>query len=155
MITVYLAASWKERDHAREVRESMKANGIEVNSRWLDTEGSDEAATDETRGDEALKDIEDVLSADVFVLLNTQKRGEETSGKAVETGIAIMATTIEEAKTCAIIVVGEKTNVFHYLHGAMFNVATPDDAIKLIKEWEALQPPQKGEEQEVVGGREA
>ncbi len=49
-----------------------------------------------------------VGDCDVFILLNTQKRGQETSGKAVEFGYALAM-----GKRC--VVVGETSNIFHLL----------------------------------------
>lgn len=107
---VYIATAWTNKDQAKEARTKLLEAGLEVNSRWLDVQGSvggmgsplDKMVT------EANHDWEDVVNADVFLLLNNQKRGEETSGKAVETGMALQSKK-------KVIMVGEPSNIFHLL----------------------------------------
>ena len=64
--------------------------------------------------EQAEKDFMGVGGADVFVLMNMQVRGSETSGKAVETGIALLAN--RALGVPLIYAIGERnTNIFHYL----------------------------------------
>ena len=130
----YLAAPWSDRDQAIIAAHRLRAAGFEVTSRWLTHDGDSMNGMDieSTRLQEAaLRDIEDVLNSHVMILLNTQPRGHETSGKAVEMGIALV--------TCkGIIVVGERTNIFHHL-GAIPVVPTLDDAIVELKQWKPIE----------------
>ena len=123
MINIYVAAPWAEKEYAKAVADQLKAAGFGIASRWLYFEkdaGNGLEIDEATLCQEALNDIEDVIGCDAFLLLNTQKRGEETSGKAVETGIAI-------ATLKPIVIIGERTNVFHYLNMPRF--ATVEEAI--------------------------
>ena len=133
--TVYIAAPWAEREYARTVRDQFEAAGIPVLARWLDwtpPEGEEPTGTngldysDETLRTEALNDLTDIVKTRIFVLLNTQKRGEETSGKAVEFGVALALAQIQPK---GILVVGERTNVFQYL---VEQVDTVEDAIQHV-----------------------
>ena len=119
---IYLAAPWKDRDHAREVRGHFQAAGIVVNSRWLDFEGDESLSPDEVKRQEALNDIEDVVSADTVVVLNTSY----SEGKAVETGMAILLMK-------GLILVGQPSNVFHYLDFP--KVDTVEEAIAVVKNY--------------------
>ena len=124
MNKIYIAAPWKEKTLARETKSLLEAEGWMVTSRWIDgysnsVGGMDKSAQILAR--EAWNDVEDVRAANVFLLLNTQQRGEETSGKAVETGIAI-------EREIPIFLVGGRTNVFHFLGNVRW-FATIEDAI--------------------------
>lgn len=103
---VYIAAPWAEREHAKWFGELIeRISPIRVTRKWWDYEGD----TPEMFEEQAQADLQGVMDADVLVLLNTQKRGEETSGKAVETGIALM-------NCIPIYATGVKgTNIFQYL----------------------------------------
>lgn len=117
---IYLAAPWAERDLAREVAAKFEAAGHVITKQWWDHCDNDDFA------EQATEDIWGVLNADVLVLLNTQKRGEETSGKAFETGVAWMA-------ELPIILVGEPSNVFHYLPAVKI-VKTVEEALGTLDE---------------------
>lgn len=111
---VYIAAPWANKLAALNVQRSFEKAGFEVVSRWI-TKHADKPADQtgleyplEFLRKEAQDDVDDVFAADFFCLLNTQKRGEETSGKAVETGLAI-------ANGTHIVMVGGPTNIFHQM----------------------------------------
>ena len=116
---VYLAAPWKDRDRAKEIRTQLQEAGIVINSRWLDFVGSEELAKDEQKRQEALNDIEDVLNADTVVVLNSIY----SEGKAAETGMAIILMK-------GIVLIGEPSNVFHYLDFP--KVKTVEEAIPIV-----------------------
>jgi hypothetical protein len=131
-LVVYLAAPWADRAEAREVRDIIQSHDIEVNSRWLDTHHTtEEEATHEVLAVEAMHDVEDVLNCDILMLWNTQK----SEGKAVETGMALIAQK-------GIILIGDKTNVFHHLDFPQ--VDTLENAIITAKNypWRPGQEPQ-------------
>jgi hypothetical protein len=105
-VRVYIAAPWDEREVARGVAAQVASKGHTITHNWWDHDvpEQDEAGMRRCAED----DVFAVIGADVFLLLNSQKRGEETSGKAVETGLALV-------RGCQILAVGEKSNVFHFL----------------------------------------
>ena len=123
MLKIYLAAPWTDKIIAQNAAEKFREAGFEITSQWLTSEDTDDP---EALKAHALRDISDLLSSNMLVLLNTQERGYETSGKAVETGIAI-------AWLKPIIVVGDPTNVFHYLN--IPKVATVEEAIEEARHW--------------------
>ena len=131
-IRIYVAAPWKDKPLAREAKRKLEADGFVVTSRWVDfheNKPADQSGLNydkDTLLQEARQDVEDVMTCDILILLNTQKRGEETSGKAVETGLAM-------AWLKPVIVVGEVSNIFHHLCPV---VATLEDAVKTIRGWE-------------------
>lgn len=108
---VYVAAPWVRRDEAIAFGERLKAEGHELTSRWFHhkSDGDPNDSTGITCSpasirEQANEDIMDVLAADILVVLNLQK----SEGKAVETGIAIMAGV-------PVISVGERSNIFQSL----------------------------------------
>lgn len=103
--SIYIAAPWAKKELAGNVRDKVVAAGIEVTSRWIDFPGDSHDPM--VLREEAYNDWDDVLTADGFLLLNLQKRGEETSGKAVETGIAL-------AVGKPVFMVGDRSNIFQY-----------------------------------------
>jgi len=128
-IKIYIAAPWAEKAYAKEVSKDFRAAGFDVVSRWIDFhEGtsSDGLQLDPVKLQrEALNDIEDVMAADILVLLNLQARGTETSGKAVETGMAL-------AMGKDVVMVGGPTNVFHFLD-TVRKVDSIEDAIEACR----------------------
>lgn len=106
---VYIAAPWVHRAYAKEVAEIIRHDGHEVTSRWHDEWGlmpDDFVRTEDETREEAEKDVEDVQKSDAVLVLNIEK----SEGKAVEQGIAI-------DRHIPVIVVGERTHVFHWLKG--------------------------------------
>ena len=99
---VYIAAPNELLEDARLVRTKLKHAGIVVTSRWLNglESLSDRCAT---------MDLADVDAADVLLLLNPlnwERSG--TGGRHVELGYAL-------ARQKKILIVGVRSNVFHYL----------------------------------------
>lgn len=132
-IKVYLAGPWSYKEQMKVIKKVFEDAGFNVVSRWIDlhVEKPDEAqggwaeANEAIMKREAVNDIEDVKDAAVLVLLNIQPRGQESTGKAVETGLAI-------AWNKPVILVGDKTNVFHYLD-SVFQVDGITQAIDTIR----------------------
>lgn len=117
-VHVYLAAPWKHRDVARNIRDQIKDAGFVVTSRWLDVaEGSMELAQ------EAQNDIDDIERSDVLIVLNL---GEKSEGKAWEQGYAYKAGV-------PVIVVGkDRLNVFQNLPSIWF-VPVIQDALAIVR----------------------
>ena len=107
---VYVAAPWKRKQDA-------------ITSRWFEHPGDPNdcagltESVDEVRA-QAAEDIYDVLSAEALVVLNLQ----QSEGKAVETGIALMA-------QIPVISVGPRSNIFQTLGT---EVATVEEAIQVL-----------------------
>jgi len=113
MIRIYLAADSSCQAKMRELRNHLKLYDIHVTSRWLDVdlEGDKGKTYTPTELQEwAIKDLDDVLGADLLVSYNPiEKQKQGTGGRHVEFGYAI-------AKGMPIIYCGEKLeNIFHYL----------------------------------------
>ena len=120
---VYVAAPWVRREEARESAQRILAAGHTIVSRWLREHG--DSTDPRVLAHEAQVDYEDVVDSDVLVLINLEK----SEGKSVETGIAIGA-------GLPVIVVGERSNIFHYLDRGEFGmivVPTLDEAIGILE----------------------
>lgn len=128
MIFLYIAAPFLCREQAREAKRFFQDAGFAVTSRWIDTHSTIEDIQNpenitflQTR---AVHDVQDVYQADILVLLNIQT----SEGKAVETGLAL-------AWQKPIIIVGQRSNIFHFLPIPI--VSTLNAAVELIRQWEA------------------
>ena len=128
---VYLAGPWIKGGDVLEASKQFEAAGIEITSRWLErVKGNTDPAYDYTKDplytapdakEEATKDMEDVFNADMVVVINSAK----SEGKAVETGLAL-------AWGIPIVVVGDRTNIFHYFDAPITEVVgTVAEAITL------------------------
>jgi nucleoside 2-deoxyribosyltransferase len=114
---VYVAAPWLDRASAAEVATILECNGYHITHKWWIFEGAEEDTSWEFKQICARQDMEGVRTADVVVLLNTQK----SEGKATEQGMAI-------AYGIPIIVLGDKNlrcNIFqtmpcfHWVDGTL------------------------------------
>ena len=114
---VYIAAPYPIRDTAIEMMKTLEANGHVVTSRWL-------KAPDELADEHARKDLDDVRAADVLLAVNSPGwENVGTGGRHVELGYAL-------ALRKHIILLGERTNIFHYLsHICICN------SIEAVVEW--------------------
>lgn len=102
---LYLAAPWADRDLARRLADDLEADGHTITLPWWDHPVSDDAGELQHQAEE---DYDGVRSAEVFVLLNSQK----SEGKATELGMALVY-------HMPIIIVGERKpgqNIFHFHH---------------------------------------
>jgi nucleoside 2-deoxyribosyltransferase len=80
-MNVFVAASWCDREIARQIAEELRKNGIEVTTTWWTHES-------ETRSqDWCNDDIKNMKKADMLIIYNS---GAKTGGKHVELGMAIM-----------------------------------------------------------------
>ncbi len=102
MIQVYIAAPYPVRDLAIRMMRRLELQRMYVTSRWLKQE-------DEINEAHALMDLADVACADVIVVLNPEGWCNfGTGGRHVELGYAI-------ALKKPILLVGERSNIFHHL----------------------------------------
>ena len=117
---IYVAAPWVRKMEARNVAYAFADAGYDITSRWLWLHGDSE--DDHVKATEAQNDVDDVDAADVLVLVNLEK----SEGKAVETGMAL-------ATHKPIVLIGERSNIFHYLPRVVV-VSTISQALNALKE---------------------
>ena len=103
---IYLAAPWLRRHEVPAVAAQLEAAGHTITERWWEhpdvNSGGPDAHPELER--QAFADFEGVVRADALVLLNLAT----SEGKAVETGVAL-------ALVKPVVVVGERSNVFHHM----------------------------------------
>lgn len=124
----YIAAPFIHKDAAAEAKAKFEAAGLTVVARWItedlgltnDDVGKPEH--DAVLQQRALEDMEDVLGADVFVLLNLAK----SEGKATEFGMAYTS-------AIPIILVGPRTGNVFYLLPDVYRADTVEAAIAGIQ----------------------
>jgi hypothetical protein len=102
---VYIAAPYPERLLALATMKMMQARGHEVTSRWL----TDEDHVLLSQEQNAINDLEDVRAADVLLALNPL--GYENKGTGGRHGKFLYA----HAHNKIVVLVGERTMVFHHL----------------------------------------
>lgn len=127
-VRIYLAAPWEAKPQAKEARETLREAGFVVDCRWIDLHTDVDTKhpdLDKFKAEQALNDVEDLINSDILILLNISK----SEGKAVETGMAL-------ASGRPVILVGERTNIFHWL--PITKVSNIQEAIDQIREWEAV-----------------
>lgn len=119
---VYVAAPWTHKAEAKRYADALGAAGHEITKKWWEHREVpgylDPAIGIPERKEleqQAAEDLAGVLAADAFLLLNLEK----SEGKAVETGIAILAMICRIAGQAGTgptthILVGGKSNLFHY-----------------------------------------
>lgn len=120
---IYLTARFGRRDEMRQHRETLKAIGHEVTSRWLD-----EADCVPPR-QAAMVDVDDLIQSEcVIVFTETSEAGYTTGGRHVELGFAI-------ATTLPILMVGPRENVFCHLD-CVNNFETMQQAVEFLSNLE-------------------
>lgn len=131
-LKVYIAAPWDDRLKAKRVAKRFEEAGMEISHEWWKFDkGSHIDEDPDYHRKCAEDDLYAVMNCDVFYLLNLQKRGEETSGKAVELGIALGHNQICPHKIMIFAEGIENTNVFHLLRDIKW-VKGPGEVIKLL-----------------------
>lgn len=121
-IRVYIAAPFDCKPQAKETRKQLVEAGYLVTSRWIDLPDDTEGKPEEYFVKNAYADVEDILNSQILLILNIHK----SEGKAVEQGMAI-------AWNIPIIVVGERSNIFHYLQIPF--VKDVPEALALMNKW--------------------
>lgn len=125
---LYIAAPWVDRAALPEFARRAESDGHEITERWWehrDVPNYPNATThdeDEELRAQAVADWRGVRECDVFILVNSGK----SEGKAVETGIALVLHK-------PIILVGFRSNLFHWLVKPQHIVATFNDALVLLQ----------------------
>jgi len=118
-MNIYIAAPYSCRNFAIAVMTTLELRGHVVTSRWLKDDS-------ETLNDEwARNDLYDVASADALFALNLPGWEDKgTGGRHVEFGYAL-------ALGKRIVLVGQRSNIFHYLN-AVLVVSTIDEAMDAL-----------------------
>jgi nucleoside 2-deoxyribosyltransferase len=123
---IYVAAPWTRRGEARAVADRLREAGYDIVSSWLTEEDSQDPDHLAIR---AHIDLVDIVNSDAMVVLTL----EQSEGKSVETGIAI-------AMGIPVIVVGPRSNIFHYLDPDLYDIRVvsnfPDALVALQEPWE-------------------
>lgn len=100
---VYIAGPYPLRDAAIALMHALEAEGFEVTSTWL-------REIDILAHEHAMVDLHDVARADVLVALNPAGWEEKgTGGRHAEFGYAL-------ALNKRIVLIGERSHIFHYLN---------------------------------------
>lgn len=117
----YISAPYPCRDDAIEVMHKLEALGHTITSRWL-------KSPDELADEHARKDLADVAEADVLLALNYAGwENKGTGGRHVELGYAI-------ALGKRIVLVGARSNIFHYLSDVMVVANIEEWVIESVEE---------------------
>jgi len=119
---VYIAAPFPLKHMAITLRFGLKSVGIVCSSRWLDL------PTDEWSESAALADLSDVESSSMLIAINPKDWAiKGTGGRHVEFGYAV-------ARDRPIVLIGERTNVFHHLPNIQ---VVPDltSGVQVVKEF--------------------
>lgn len=127
-MTIYLASRYQDHPLMREWRNELEKRGFVVRSRWI--EGNHEITdvdNDSERRRFALEDMEDLRRASLVIVRSDPSFFRSgRGGRHVELGMAL-------AWGKPIILVGERENVFHWLHDITV-VPTFEDAIRNIRQ---------------------
>lgn len=109
---IYIAAPFLARAEALSLKAELESAGHVVTSTWITSHMSEfEGMSEEEMGREAAHDAEGVGRCEILILLNNV--GPSTSGGMhVELGLAL-------AWGKQVLVVGEKTSIFHHLHAGI------------------------------------
>lgn len=109
---IYLAGSFDDQKELREPANELWYLGHEVVSTWLqEVKKPSEMSTDEFKKKLAIKDIAEVVSADLIILDNRRSSG----GKNCEWGVSL-----GQFQKKILWLVGQPSNVFHYLADQTF-----------------------------------
>lgn len=99
---VYIAAPYPTREQAIALMHRLEAEGFGVTSTWLRED-------DELADKYAQLDLDDIGRCDALVLMNPEEwKNSGTGGRHVEFGWAL-------GLNKHVVVVGERSNIFHYL----------------------------------------
>lgn len=137
-MNIYIAAPYEHRPTAVLIANALSGMGYSLCARWLTPEHDDDGKNSplgDVPSEHALDDLEDVLDCDVLIAINPENFARSgTGGRHVEFGIAV-------ARSKRIILIGDRTNVFHFLPSVM-HIATSDPVDTLATMLELIQKEQ-------------
>jgi hypothetical protein len=126
---VYLASRYRDFPLMQQWREFLEDNNCTVTSRWIngDHEITENANDDKARSRFAVEDVEDILSAQIFICRSDPSFFRSgRGGRHVELGIALACKKV-------IVLVGQRENVFHYLPQVSV-VSTIEEVVEFLRE---------------------
>jgi len=131
MTRLYVAGPWAHKAQVNIEAQKYRDAGYTVDCHWLTLEDDDEIDFNATEKQSyyralALKDVEEVLHSDAFIIINSKK----SEGKCVELGLAI-------ALIKPVLLIGPRTNIFHTLNIPRFD--TVEESIVWMEEQEATR----------------
>lgn len=110
---IYIAATFNDQPEIRKIANELWNLGHEITGTWIHEVARPEAMDSETfKRKLAIKDVAEVYKADLVILDNRQSSG----GKNCEWGVAM-----GQFQGKLLWLVGEPSNVFHYLADRRFN----------------------------------
>jgi hypothetical protein len=119
----YLASRYSQREVLKAYREDLRRIGVEVTSRWLDTdwpfERGSSATPPEHREKYAVIDMEDIIAADMVISFSANGKGR--GGRHVEFGVGL-------ALKKMMILVGDPEHIFHH-----------HPSVVCVRTWEAVR----------------
>lgn len=125
---IYLAAPWVDRDLAQRYAKFIESKGHVITHPWWNYEGADQTLeSEEFLKDCAKHDVAGVETADVVIVLNTNK----SEGKAVEQGLAI---AFEKPIICMTPGAAPTHNIFHHLSNYR-HVKTMEQAVDALQQY--------------------
>lgn len=117
-MSIYIAGKYTAKDRLARHRETLRNMGFDVTSSWMDEvyeSDQDSRITDLVRRRNAMRDFEEVMDSDIFILDTADI--SETGGREVELGLAL----VESPDTRVCCRVGPYRNVFHTLVDHVFS----------------------------------
>ncbi len=119
---IYVAASWAFITHTKSVKKQFQNAGFEVVSTWTEQEDTADA---QTLSENAQRDMDELESADAFVIFNWAK----SEGKATEMGWALAAGKI-------VVLVGSTDGNFFYHLPQVHQTENIAEAIEYLRDME-------------------
>jgi nucleoside 2-deoxyribosyltransferase len=118
--TLYLAGKYSDRELLCTYASQLRANGLYVNSEWL--EGAHDDKHIDSQIEYAEADLHDIDNSDIFVMVQNE---QISGGRNVEFGYAL-------AQGKEIYVIGPPSSIFHHLADECF--ASITELIEFIEE---------------------
>ena len=121
---LYLASRWGRKREMAEITSELASMGVQTTSHWVEEPKMDQKEDGSYSSGSwspspgvarlvATKDLVAICNSDALILFNDTSRAGYTGGRNVEFGIAV-------ASDMPTIVVGPRTNPFHYVASAWF-----------------------------------
>jgi nucleoside 2-deoxyribosyltransferase len=128
---LYLAGRYSQKDEIAAIAKRLQFEGFAITSSWLEEPHAPGTTLDQLSDTElaqyAQNDLNDIDEADAIVFFSVDPTIPTVrGGRHVEFGYAL-------AKRKAILVVGQKENIFHYLKKVIRHFETVDELLPWLK----------------------
>ncbi len=123
---IYIACPFEERERAISLAMTLRSFKHIITARWLTPENPVGDDDPQVRSDRAVGDLRDIQDADLVIVMNPcgyETRG--TGGRHTELGIALALGT-------RVILIGERTQEFHFYPGIVKVEADGTDLIAVV-----------------------